>query len=68
MGQILNKDIEYLLSEYDLSDDAISFLIAGLQRDPKSRYSCRQLLDHEWLREDQLPMNELSLATSLFNT
>lgn len=53
MDQILNKDIEYLLSEYDLSDDAISFLISGLQRDPKSRYTCRQLHDHEWLRDDQ---------------
>ena len=33
MDQILNKDLDLIISAYDISDDARTFLLYGLERD-----------------------------------
>ena len=53
IDQILNKDLDLVLSAYDLSDEARKFLIAGLERDQSKRLSCKELLSHEWLNQDE---------------
>lgn len=49
---ILKTDMEQLLSRFEISEDAKSFLIAGLIRDQGERPSARQLLNHKWLLQD----------------
>lgn len=66
--QILNKDLDLILSAFDLSEEARSFLVAGLERDQHKRPSCKELLAHEWLNQDEKSNDALDLSFSTAST
>lgn len=65
IDQILNKDLDLVLSAYDLSEEARAFLTAGLERDPSKRPTCRQMLAHEWLNQEGKAVSDTSSSNGL---
>ena len=61
---IINKTINYSLYENFFSDNALDFLKSCLRKDPKTRFSAQEALNHQWfsgLRDEVHSLNFLNL-------